>query len=72
MVHETNQRPDGTWDVVTDRGTIHTEHIVNAAGLWAREVGAMAGVYMPLQPMEHQYLVTEPIPIIEEMIDSGI
>jgi dimethylglycine dehydrogenase len=72
MVHETNQRPDGTWDVVTDRGTIHTEHIVNAAGLWAREVGAMAGVYMPLHPMEHQYLVTEPIPMIEEMIDSGI
>ncbi len=61
MVRETNPRPDGSWDVVTDKGTIHAEHVVNAAGLWAREVGAMAGVYLPLHPMEHQYLVTEDI-----------
>lgn len=66
MVHETNQRPDGTWDVVTDKGTIHAEHIVNAGGLWAREVGAMAGVYLPLHPMEHQYLITEDIPQFTE------
>jgi dimethylglycine dehydrogenase len=72
MMTETNQRPDGTWDVVTNKGTIHAEHVVNAGGLWAREVGAMAGVYMPLHPMEHQYIVTETIPMIEEMIDSGI
>ncbi|NSX55492.1 GcvT family protein [Parasulfitobacter algicola] len=65
-VIETNQRPDGTWDVVTDKGTIHAEHIVNAAGLWAREVGAMAGIYFPLHPMEHQYLVTDDIPEIYE------
>ncbi|WP_420863559.1 GcvT family protein [Algirhabdus cladophorae] len=65
-VTATTQRPDGTWDVVTDRGTIHTEHVVNAAGLWAREVGAMAGVYFPLHPMEHQYLVTEDIAEIYE------
>ena len=71
MVNETNQRPDGTWDVVTDKGTIHAEHVVNAGGLWAREVGAMAGVYLPLHPMEHQYLVTEEIPQIAEMIDAG-
>ncbi|MEX0311008.1 MAG: FAD-dependent oxidoreductase, partial [Tateyamaria sp.] len=61
MVQETNQRPDGTWDVVTDKGTIHAEHVVNAGGLWAREVGAMAGVYLPLHPMEHQYIVTDEI-----------
>ena len=71
MVQETNQRQDGTWDVVTDKGTIHAEHIVNAGGLWAREVGAMAGVYFPLHPMEHQYLVTENVPLIEQMMDSG-
>ncbi|WP_298256412.1 FAD-dependent oxidoreductase [uncultured Litoreibacter sp.] len=58
-VEATTQRPDGSWDVVTNKGTIHAEHLVNAAGLWAREVGAMAGVYLPLHPMEHQYLVTE-------------
>ncbi|MCT4609722.1 MAG: FAD-dependent oxidoreductase [Pelagimonas sp.] len=65
-VIETNQRPDGTWDVITDKGSIHTEHVVNAGGLWAREVGAMAGVYLPLHPMEHQYLVTEETPEIYE------
>ena len=71
MVRETNQRADGTWDVVTDKGTIHAEHIVNAGGLWAREVGAMAGVYFPLHPMEHQYIVTDTIPEIEAIIDGG-
>lgn len=71
MVRETNQRPDGTWDVVTDKGTIHTEHVVNAGGLWAREVGAMAGVYLPLHPMEHQYLVTDDVPLIKEMMADG-
>ena len=71
MVRETNQRADGTWDIVTDKGTIHAEHIVNAGGLWAREVGAMAGIYFPLHPMEHQYLVTDNIPQIEAIIDAG-
>ncbi len=63
-VIETNQRADGTWDVVTKLGTIHAEHVVNAGGLWAREVGAMAGIYVPLHPMEHQYIVTEDLPEI--------
>ncbi|MGI9368385.1 MAG: GcvT family protein [Ruegeria sp.] len=71
MVQETNQRADGSWDVVTNKGTIHAEHLVNAGGLWAREVGAMAGVYFPLHPMEHQYLVTDNIPEIEAIIDAG-
>ncbi|MEO9780194.1 MAG: FAD-dependent oxidoreductase [Sedimentitalea sp.] len=66
MVRETNHRADGTWDIVTDKGTIHAEHVVNAGGLWAREVGAMAGVYFPLHPMEHQYIVTDDIPEIYE------
>ncbi|QBF31658.1 FAD-dependent oxidoreductase [Thalassococcus sp. S3] len=66
MVQETNQRSDGTWDVVTDKGTLHAEHLVNAGGLWAREVGEMAGVYFPLHPMEHQYIVTDDIAEIYE------
>ena len=66
MVKETNQRSDGTWDVVTDKGTLHTEHVVNAGGLWAREVAEMANIYLPLLPMEHQYLITEDIPQIYE------
>ena len=71
MVQETNQRADGTWDVVTDKGTVHAEHLVNAGGLWAREVGAMAGVYLPLHPMEHQYIVTDDVPLIKEMMADG-
>ena len=65
-VLETNQRADGGWDVVTEKGTVVAEHLVNAGGLWAREVGAMAGVYLPLLPMAHQYLVTDDIPEIYE------
>ncbi len=60
-VVETNQRSDGTWDVVTPRGTIHAEIIVNCGGLWAREVGRLSGVPLPVQPMEHHYLITERI-----------
>ncbi len=63
-VTATNPRPDGSWEVITDKGTVIAEHVVNAAGLWAREVAAMAGVYLPLLPMAHQYLVTDDIPEI--------
>ena len=57
-------RREGGWDVVTEQGTIIAEHVVNAAGLWAREVAEMVGVYLPLLPMAHQYLVTDDIPEI--------
>nr|HPE61727.1 FAD-dependent oxidoreductase [Thiolinea sp.] len=59
-----NPRPDGSWDVVTDKGTVIAEHVVNAAGLWAREVGHMVGIHLPLHPMEHQYLVTDDLPAV--------
>lgn len=65
-VIETNQRPDGTWDVVTPKGPINAEMIVNAGGLWARELGHLAGFDLPVQPMEHHYLITETIPEIAE------
>ena len=62
---ETNPRPDGGWDVVTDKGTIHAEVVVNAAGLWGREVAKLAGFELPLMTMEHQYFVTENIAELE-------
>ena len=74
-VIETNQRTDGSWDVVTEKGTINAEHIVNAGGLWAREVGLLSGLHLPVQPMEHHYLITEAIPEIEareERLPAGI
>ena len=59
--------------VVTERGTIGAEYVVNCAGMWARQVGAMAGVSVPLQAIEHAYLITEPfdgvspdLPIFED------
>ncbi len=53
--------PEG-WEVVTDGGRIRAEHVVNAGGLWAREVGRMVGLELPLLAMEHQYLITEALP----------
>ena len=55
-------RPDGSWDVITDQGNVHAEHVVNAAGLWAREVGRMVGIELPILAMEHQYLITGDMP----------
>ena len=57
-----SQRPDGSWDVATDKGSIHAEHVVNAGGLWAREIGRMVGIELPVLAMEHHYIVTEAIP----------
>ena len=71
-VIETSQRPDGTWDVVTPAGSIHAEIVVNAGGLWAREVGRLAGAHLPVQPMEHHYVITEAIPEIVERGDQRL
>ena len=61
------QRADGTWDVITDRATIHAEHVVNCGGLWAREVGRMVGLELPVLAMEHHYLITEPMQEVIEL-----
>jgi len=58
------QRTDGTWDVITEQGTVHAEHVVNAGGLWAREVGRMVGLELPILAMEHQYLITDDMPFL--------
>ncbi|SLN23898.1 4-methylaminobutanoate oxidase (formaldehyde-forming) [Falsiruegeria litorea R37] len=60
-VLELNQTADG-WEVVTEKGTIQCEHVVNAAGLWAKQVGRMAGVELPVSPLNHHYLITDAIP----------
>jgi len=59
------QRADGSWDVVTDKGTVHAEHVVNCGGLWAREIGHMVGIELPVLAMEHHYLLTEDIPELQ-------
>ena len=63
----TEPQPDGSWIVRTPKGDIHTTWVINAAGLWGREVARLAGIELPLQPTEHQYFVTETIPEIAAM-----
>ena len=63
-VLELHPTADGGWRVVTEQGTVSAEHVVNAAGLWARRVGRMTGVDLPVVPMQHHYLVTEDIPLL--------
>ena len=63
----TEQLSDKSWLIKTDKGNIKTEVVINAAGLWGREVGKMAGLDLPLLPAEHQYFVTETIPEIESI-----
>ncbi len=65
-VTDTRQRADGSWEVTTDKGNIVAEHVVNCAGLWAREMGRMVGLELPILAMEHQYLITEDMPEVIE------
>ena len=64
--------------VITDQGLIECEYVVNCAGMWARQLGEMSGVSIPLQAAEHYYLITEPIdgidaswPVIEDPANFG-
>ena len=61
-----SQASDGTWAVTTEKGVVKTEHVVNAGGLWAREIGRMAGLELPLLAMEHMYLLTDDMPEVTE------
>lgn len=57
-VEATTQRDDGSWVVETTGGqAVHADRLVNAAGLWAREVGKMAGLDLPLVPVHHQVCI---------------
>ncbi len=67
-VLEINARPGGEWEVVTEQGTVTAEHVVNAAGCFAPEIGAMVGVSLPIVNLEHQYLVTEDHASVEALI----
>lgn len=65
-VLELNWKGD-SWDVVTEKGTIKAEHVVNAGGLWAKQCGRMVGLELPVSPLSHHYLLTESIPEIEAL-----
>ena len=56
-----NQLADGRWEVITEKGRIVADHVVNAAGSYSPQLGAMVGLDVPIESVEHQYLVTERI-----------
>jgi dimethylglycine dehydrogenase len=60
------------WLVCTDRGNVTAEHVVAATGSFARNTGAMVGLDIPVLPVEHQYIVTEPHPAIVERHRRGL
>ena len=68
-VTDIKQAANGEWDVITDKGTVRAEHVVNAAGCYARQVAQMVGSDVPISNREHHYLVTE---TIQEFVDSDI
>ncbi|RWD62225.1 MAG: FAD-dependent oxidoreductase [Mesorhizobium sp.] len=65
-VEDIVRRPDGLWRVITNKGEVVAEHVVNAGGLWAREVGRMVGLELPVLAMEHMYLITEDMPEVAD------
>ena len=66
-----SRQPSGEWLVKTDKGDIACEHVVSATGNFARRTGAMVGLDIPVIPVEHQYIVTEPHPAIQERQRQG-
>ncbi len=67
MVEDIARAPNGEWVLSTNKGEVRAEHVVNAGGLWAREVGRMVGLELPVLAMEHMYLITEDMPEVAEI-----
>ena len=65
-VESLSQTREG-WQIITNKGVINCEHVVNAAGLWAKQVGRMAGIELPVSPLKHHYLISDSIPEIEKL-----
>jgi dimethylglycine dehydrogenase len=61
----------GDWVVRTPSGEIRAEHVVDAAGTWCREIGAMMEIDLPVVPMLHQYIVTDRVSEIAARIEAG-
>ncbi|MCO5163054.1 MAG: FAD-dependent oxidoreductase [Mesorhizobium sp.] len=66
-VEDIVRREDGMWRVITNKGEVVAERVVNCGGLWAREVGRMVGLELPVLAMEHMYLITENMPEVAEV-----
>ncbi|RMD63061.1 MAG: FAD-dependent oxidoreductase [Alphaproteobacteria bacterium] len=62
----------GEWRVRTTKGDIVCEHVVSATGNYARQTGRMVGIDIPSIPVEHQYIITEPHPLLVERKQKGL
>ncbi len=71
MVLNIEQTSEGGWKVQTDKGDIDCDHVVSATGNYARNTGAMVGLDIPVIPVEHQYIVTEPHPELQKRRANG-
>jgi len=60
------------WVVETDKGNIECEHVISCTGNFARQTGKMVGLDIPVIPVEHQYIVTEPHPEIQKRKEQGL
>ncbi len=65
-VTEVSRTDSGEWKITTDKGEVLAEYVINAGGYRGAEVSEMGGKFLPMVTLEHQYLVTEPIPELEE------
>jgi len=65
------QTSSGAWLVQTDKGDITAEHVISATGNYARKTGEMIGLDIPVIPVEHQYIVTEPHPELVKRREAG-
>ena len=66
------ERVGDLWKITTDKGEITCEHVVSCTGNFARQTGKMVGLEIPVIPVEHQYIVTEPHPAIKERQEKGL
>ena len=67
-----NQLENEKWVVETDKGNIECEHVISCTGNFARQTGKMVGLDIPVIPVEHQYIVTEPHPEIQKRKEEGL
>ena len=71
-VLDIDQAASGAWIVKTDKGDITCEHIISATGNYARQTGKMVGLDIPVIPVQHQYIVTEPHPELQRRKAEGL
>ena len=67
-----NQLDNEMWVVETDKGNIECQHVISCTGNFARQTGKMVGLDIPVIPVEHQYIVTEPHPEIQKRKEQGL